>query len=176
MILVIGPPDSGKSEIAEQLTQEYPDRRLYYLATMKIMDEEGRKRVARHRKQRSGRGFTTIELTRDLTKALSFIDDPDKAVVLLECVANLVANEMYDDPALSQASRSGAEGEKEFSKAVAEEIEALSRGVFELIAVSAVYGPEDSDDKETRLYKKLIEMVNITLKDRAESVIETGKG
>ena len=34
---------------------------LWYLATMRIWDDEGRKRVERHRRMRAAKGFETIE-------------------------------------------------------------------------------------------------------------------
>ena len=95
--LVIGTQDSGKSALAEDLAQE-SDGKLYYLATMKVCDEEGRKRIERHRKAREGKGFETIERQIRIADAAADIDDHEEATVLLECMANLVANEMYDNP------------------------------------------------------------------------------
>ena len=59
--LVIGTQNSGKSELAENLSMETGDSSRLYLATMKIYDEAGRERVKKHRQQREGKGFVTIE-------------------------------------------------------------------------------------------------------------------
>lgn len=50
MIVVMGGSGSGKSAYAEQLVMEQPERNRYYLATMRIYDAEGEKKVVRHRR------------------------------------------------------------------------------------------------------------------------------
>lgn len=89
--LVYGGSGSGKSAFAEDLVckTNYPNR--YYLATMKSFDEEADRRIEKHRKQREGKGFITIEQPTDIANT---IVDPD-SIVLLECMSNLVANEMF---------------------------------------------------------------------------------
>ena len=50
-------------------------------------------RILRHRQMRAGKGFETVERYTDL-KGLKL--DPD-SVVLLECMSNLTANEMFQE-------------------------------------------------------------------------------
>ena len=69
--LVIGGSGSGKSEYAENLLEDSPGK--YYIATMQVYDAEGRKKVARHQRLRAGKGFQTIEQTRDIHKAAEII-------------------------------------------------------------------------------------------------------
>ena len=88
--LIIGGSASGKSEYAERLAASLPGRRIY-LAAMEPLDEETLARIARHRKARAGRGFLTVERWRDL----SGLDLPAGSTVLLECLSNLLANEMF---------------------------------------------------------------------------------
>ena len=57
IILVLGTPKSGKSLMAEELSLALNDSEKYYLATMRVMDQEGALRVEKHRKQRAGQGF-----------------------------------------------------------------------------------------------------------------------
>lgn len=64
-----------------------------YIATMYPFDEESRKRVQRHRKMRQGKGFETVECYTGLDK----IRLPENCTVLLECMSNLVANEMFQE-------------------------------------------------------------------------------
>ena len=59
--VVTGGSGSGKSEYAEKLIAESALHRRIYVATMMVWDDEGRKRVRRHREMRSGKGFITIE-------------------------------------------------------------------------------------------------------------------
>lgn len=89
--LVIGGAASGKSEYAEGRVLALPGRRIY-LATMRPWDEECRNRIARHRRLRQGKGFETVERYTDLAGA----EIPPGANVLLECMSNLTANELYD--------------------------------------------------------------------------------
>ena len=63
--LIIGGSASGKSEYAERLVCPLPGKRIY-VATMEPFGEEGRERIARHRKLREGKGFVTAEVPRDL--------------------------------------------------------------------------------------------------------------
>ena len=96
MILVIGGSGSGKSSYAEEIVCSVSgeDMKKYYLATMQIFDEEGRKKVERHRKLRSGKGFLTIEQPTEIGRSIEKMDAGRK-IVLLECISNLTANEMF---------------------------------------------------------------------------------
>lgn len=91
--LITGGSGSGKSAFAEHLTLKLPGAPRVYLATMQTYDDdETRRRIARHRDLRAGKGFVTVERPMDLDGAAI----PDGACVLLECLPNLVANEMFD--------------------------------------------------------------------------------
>lgn len=89
--LVIGGSGSGKSAIAERLICALPAEKRIYLATMQAADEESRRRVLRHRAQRAGLGFVTVEAHRDVGKTPGTAG----AAVLLEDLPNLVAGEMF---------------------------------------------------------------------------------
>lgn len=88
--LVIGGAASGKSEYAEAHALSLPGSRVY-LATMQPSDGECLTRIEKHRRQRVGKGFETVERYTDLTNA----PIPEGANVLLECLGNLLANELY---------------------------------------------------------------------------------
>ena len=91
--LIIGTPDSGKSELAERLITEISQGRpIYYIATMIPYGDEGKKRVAKHRSMREGKGFITVEVPFDAGSIVL----PEDCSVLLECVSNLAANEMFE--------------------------------------------------------------------------------
>ena len=94
MILVYGGSGSGKSAFAEQRITELNENgvSLYYLATMQVYGDEDRERVRRHRMLRKDKGFITIEQPRDIGLV---VDRLGKGDVLLECMSNLVANEMF---------------------------------------------------------------------------------
>ena len=91
IILVIGGSASGKSAYGEKRCEELK-KPVWYLATMKPYGEEGEARIKRHRGMRKDKGFITVEQYTDLGKA-----DVKGGTVLLECVGNVTANEMFDD-------------------------------------------------------------------------------
>ncbi len=88
--LIIGGAGSGKSAFAEALVRKLPGQRVY-LATMEARDEESLARIRRHREQRAGHGFVTVECGH----ALGQLRVPEGANVLLEDLSNLLANERF---------------------------------------------------------------------------------
>lgn len=92
MHLVTGGSGSGKSAYAEQQVLEAGDAPRYYIATMMPYGEEGRRRVEKHRRMRKEKQFETIECYMDLKQ----VQVPQGSTVLLECLSNLTANELYD--------------------------------------------------------------------------------
>lgn len=88
-VLVVGGAGSGKSAYAEQLACSLSPHRTY-VATMENKSEEAKRRIARHRAQRAGLDFNTIEWPKHpwgvCTKG---------GVALLEDLGNLVANTLF---------------------------------------------------------------------------------
>ena len=64
--LITGGSGSGKSAFAENCVMQSGASERFYIATMKVWGEEGRRRVEKHRKMRQGKGFETIECETDL--------------------------------------------------------------------------------------------------------------
>lgn len=125
-ILISGGAKNGKSMFAQKtartMAQEH-DVPLYYVATMIPVDGEDEARIRRHRKERAGWGFETLERGRDLPGLLAgnakatdaWPDDPETApveaavtaaeggaepadprgVFLLDSVTALLGNEMF---------------------------------------------------------------------------------
>lgn len=98
MFLVCGGAGSGKSEFAENLSLELFSslfcKRKIYVATMLNRDKETEKKINLHRQKRNGKGFLTFEQPFSVSSLCSKINKDD--VVLLECLSNLLANEMYE--------------------------------------------------------------------------------
>lgn len=93
---VIGGSGSGKSEYAENLAmglKKQEQEKLVYVATMKPLDEESWQRIGRHRKMRAGKGFETRECYTHLEQ----LSAEQNEIILLECLSNLTANEMFSD-------------------------------------------------------------------------------
>ena len=91
LVVVTGGSGSGKSAFAEETILSLGEARRIYIATMQAFDEESHRRIRRHRHMRAGKGFETIERYTELNELLI----PKDCVVLLECMSNLVANEMF---------------------------------------------------------------------------------
>lgn len=90
LILVTGGSGSGKSAYAENLVCGLSGTRVY-LATMETKSDEAKARIAKHRAAREGRGFVTVERTKNIGN----VTLPPHANVLLEDMGNLVANELF---------------------------------------------------------------------------------
>ena len=61
IVFVIGGSGSGKSAYAEKRLLAMEAEKKHYIATMRVFDEEGKKRVEKHRTMRREKGFLTIE-------------------------------------------------------------------------------------------------------------------
>ena len=90
--LITGGSGCGKSVYAEQLGARLMGTARCYIATMRVCDAEAENRVRRHRAQRAGAGYATLECPLDLASA----QVAPGAVVLREDVPNILANEMFE--------------------------------------------------------------------------------
>ena len=95
-IYISGGCKNGKSFFAQRLAKAQAATmapKLYYVATMQPADREDELRIARHRDERAGWGFQTVERPRDIEKILETCDRG--ASFLLDSVTALLANEMF---------------------------------------------------------------------------------
>lgn len=91
--LILGGSGSGKSEYAESRSLTLNQGEKLYIATMFPYDEESKKRIGKHKKMRADKNFITAECYTSLKSLQEYKTD----TVLLECMSNLVANEMFLD-------------------------------------------------------------------------------
>ena len=91
LVLIAGSNDSGKSLYAEQLIDQTKGKR-YYIATMLPCTDENHHRIKKHRAQRQGLGFETLECPFQVGDCSVSAD----SVVLLEDVSNLLANAVFE--------------------------------------------------------------------------------
>ena len=92
-VLVTGGAGSGKSAYAEAIACRLSPQRTY-LATMASQGHEAQARIARHRAQRAGQGFETIECADGLAAA-QHRSAQRSGVALLDDLGNLVANALF---------------------------------------------------------------------------------
>ena len=88
--LFIGGIKSGKSKHAELFALQHSRKKPYYLATTEFFDDEMKKRIKRHKKQRKKR-FRTIEEPLKLSKVIKRCDD----IVLIEDISMWINNMLY---------------------------------------------------------------------------------
>ncbi len=93
LILVTGGSRSGKSAFAQQLAEQGDARRLF-IATCPNIDQETDSRIARHRREREGRGWQTMEEPLRLAERLD--DIPAGTSVLIDCLTLWVSNLLYE--------------------------------------------------------------------------------
>lgn len=91
IILITGGARSGKSEFAENLARQFPNK-PYYIATSEVFDEEMRQRVALHQARRQGL-WHELHAPLDLSHALKESDND--AARLVDCVTLWVNNLIY---------------------------------------------------------------------------------
>ena len=173
MYLVTGGSGSCQSEYAENLAMRLRERlgsaagRLYYVATMYSYDKESDERIARHRLMRRDKGFSTIECY----WAVSGIRADEKDVLLVECMSNLLANEMYM-PEGGIKDR-GDKAEKQMEETMANPLLELADRVGELVVVTnEVFSDGVRYDSESEKYRELLGKLNQRLAARAAVVAE----
>ena len=142
ILLVTGGSASGKSEYAENRALQLAkteQKKLIYLAAMKPFGEEAAKRIERHRQLRAGKGFETVERYTDIEglcrdeslEAETFRQKAKDGVVLLECMSNMAANEMFS------GSDSNADCTGEFERMDTSRVkDRIMRGIDALTEVS----------------------------------------
>lgn len=98
---MIGGARSGKSRLAQRLAALAPGPRTY-LATAQAGDAEMAARIDRHRQDRAGGAWRTVEAPHDMPAALA----GSAGVVLVDCLTLWLANRMLAgaDPAAEGAA------------------------------------------------------------------------
>jgi adenosylcobinamide kinase/adenosylcobinamide-phosphate guanylyltransferase len=92
-IFISGGCKNGKSYHAQRLAKAQQTDSLHYIATLKPADAEDAERILKHRRERDGWGFATIEQPVDIEKILDKCDH--NSSFLLDSLTALLANEMF---------------------------------------------------------------------------------
>ena len=189
--IVYGGSASGKSSYAESFAMSLQgEGRLLYIATMypykwntTEIDPETMQRIERHRAMRADKGFDTVECYRHVEHIVAKRQD----VLLLECMSNLLANEMYleqdsDDGGLaetmSEVEKAGVGMSKTLSpvsKKIVQALVDLSTRVQDVVFVTNdVFsdGGSLTYDESTREYVKNLAEINCALAREAATVTE----
>ncbi len=169
LTLIMGGSGSGKSAYAESyVVRQYAGDEKYYIATMQVYDREGQAKVEKHRRQRWGKGFVTIEQPVDIAQALNEIKSAN-ACALLECMSNLTANEMFfgETPESAEA----------VAQKIVSEVLLLEKGLKELVVVTNnVFEDGVCYEEATMEYLRAMGRIHEKLAAAAEQVIEVVAG
>ena len=189
--IVYGGSASGKSSYAESFAMSLQgEGRLLYIATMypykwntTEIDPETMQRIERHRAMRADKGFDTVECYRHVEHIVAKRQD----VLLLECMSNLLANEMYLEPdsddgglaeTMSEVEKTGvgmSETLSPVSKKIVQALVNLSTRVQDVVIVTNdVFsdGGSLTYDESTREYVKNLAEINCALAREAATVTE----
>ena len=195
--IVYGGSASGKSSYAESIAMSLQgDGRLLYIATMypykwntTEIDPEMMQRIERHRAMRADKGFDTVECYRHVEHIMAKRQD----VLLLECMSNLLANEMYLEPdsddgglaeTMSEVEKAGVDGNASsdmaetmspVSKKIVQALVDLSTRVQDLVIVNNDVFSDGGNltyDESTREYVKNLAEINCALAREAATVTE----
>lgn len=161
IMMVTGGSGSGKSAYAEEQILACGEMTRYYIATMENRDEESQKRVDRHRTLRAGKHFITVECPFDLQD----VRLEERGAVLLECMSNLVANELFLKDGMAHMEQT---------------VEKIVRGVMAVsaqcrhlvIVTNEVFSDGMQYDEWTKQYIRCLGMVNARLSQLADRVTE----
>ena len=163
LTLVTGGSGSGKSAFAEDRILSFGEAKRIYIATLYPFDEESHKRIARHRAMRAGKGFETKECYTGLANIML----PEDCTVLLECMSNLTANEMFQQDGAHENT-----------------LEEIIRGVRHLcaqarhtvIVTNEIFSEAASYEGDTVLYQNYLGEINCRIAEMAEEVVEVVYG
>ena len=158
LILVTGGSGSGKSAFAEDRILSLGEAKRIYIATMHPFDQESFKRIERHRKMRAGKGFDTIECYTGL-KDVPISGD---SVVLLECMSNLTANEMFEENGAHQ-NLAGVQKLKERARHV-------------VIVTNEIFSDGVTFDDEMNTYLRYLGEINQAVAKMADEAVEVVYG
>lgn len=164
MFLVItGGSGSGKSAYAEQCVLDFGPAERIYIATMYPFDEECDRRIKRHREMRRQKQFSTLECYTGLKTA----DIPEDSVVLLECMSNLTANEMYQE---------GGAGGQTVEEILAGIRYLLKRVRHLVVVTNEIFSDGIDYDSETMRYQSYLGQINSEMGRMADQVTEVVYG
>lgn len=173
--LVTGGSGSGKSSFAEgkicHMKEQTGAKHLYYIATMYPYGHETEEKIKRHQNMRAGKGFQTIECYKNLSELLQpqwFGQDKQQEGIclLLECMSNLAANELYMDE-VSQKQKAVLCGR------IVDEIEQLSNCCKGIVVVTnEVFSDGRKYTPEMEEYQMILGGINQGMAKIADAVSE----
>ena len=155
---------NGKSYYAQRVARA-AGRPMYYVATMIPTDGEDLARIRRHREDRAGWGFETLERGRDILACLEGADA--RGSFLLDSVTALLSNEMFTPEGIRMDA----------PRAVAEALEEFVRRAPNTVLVSDyIFSDAMLYDEWTEAYRRGLAFIDRRMAAACDNVIEVVGG
>ena len=151
---------NGKSFYAQRIAKESGSP-LYYIATMIPHDSEDDARILRHRQERDGWGFETLECGSDILSCLEHADA--KGSFLLDSVTALLSNEMFAPDGFHPEAA---------GKIACELCEFVRRAPNTVLVSDFIYSDAAIYDEWTEAYRKGLAYIDRALAKACDCVIE----
>ena len=165
-VFLSGGSKSGKSMLAQRIARAMcPGAPRYYLATMIPHDAEDDARIARHRAERAGWGFETVECGVNILAALEKADPA--GVFLLDSVTALLSNEMFSPDGFHP----------EAAAKIADELcRFVGRAPKTVLVSDFIYSDAMEYDEWTLAYRRGLAQIDRALARACDRVIEVCAG
>ena len=159
-IFISGGCKNGKSTLAQRLAAHRDLR--YYIATMTACDAEDEERILRHRQERVGMGFVTIEQPNRIEDILTKCDVSGS--FLLDSLTALLSNEMFAQQ---------GECDKFACNRIARGLADVLDNIQNIVIVSDyIYSDAMQYDPLTELYRKSLACLDRAVAARCDVVLE----
>ena len=155
---------NGKSYYAQRVAKACGTP-LYYIATMIPRDGEDEARIRRHRAERAGWGFETLECGADILACLDRADASGS--FLLDSVTALLSNEMFTPEGI----------DAEAPERLTHELREFVRRAPNTVLVSDyIYSDAMLDDDWTNAYRAGLARIDRALAECCDNVLEVVDG
>lgn len=143
-IFISGGCKNGKSYYAQNLAKAQSVYSLYYIAAMKPVNAEDDERIRRHRLDREGWGFTTVEQAVNIEDILDKCDPGGS--FLLDSLTALLANEMFPSDGIVNELA---------AKKIIKGLEGLTNNIKDIVMVSDyIYSDASLYDPLTEKFRR----------------------
>ena len=163
-VFISGGCKNGKSFYAQRIAKAL-GAPLYYIATMIPRDSEDDARIKRHRAERAGWGFETLECGADILTCLERADC--SGAFLLDSVTALLSNEMFTASGMHPDAPDKLAGEL---------VEFVRRAPKTVLVSDYIYSDANRYDDWTEAYRRGLARVDRALAAACDDVLEVVHG
>ena len=163
-VFISGGCKNGKSFYAQRIAKAL-GAPLYYIATMIPRDSEDDARIKRHRTERAGWGFETLECGADILTCLERADC--SGAFLLDSVTALLSNEMFTASGMRPDAPDKLAGEL---------VEFVRRAPKTVLVSDYIYSDANRYDDWTEAYRRGLARVDRALAAACDDVLEVVHG